>query len=102
MPSEQTLDLGKLAIERCVRAFHSVAQLTEDGRQTYAVAMMVVASMLALAQDIVQDGMEKQNGERPDDAAALGQVIGDLLDGMGVEWKAQKAPSNSRTRSKEK
>jgi len=96
MPDKQTLDLGKLAIERCMRAFHSVAQLAENDRQSYAIGMMVAAAMLGIAHEIMQDGMEAQNGNRPDDESVLHQVIGDLLDGLGVAWAEQEISRSAR------
>jgi hypothetical protein len=97
MPEQQTMDLGALAIERCLRAFGSVAQLADNDRETYAIVLMVAASMLGVAADLMQEGMEKQNGNRPDDAKVLHQVVGDLLDGLRVEWKSMpKSQSKKR------
>lgn len=89
--NRQLDDLKKLAAERCVQSFGSVAQLVEDDREAYGMALTVACSFVMVAVDLLQDGMEHQNGRRPPKADVLNHAIGDVLDGMGIKWKRSRS-----------
>lgn len=90
----QIADLGRLAVDRCEHSLQSVTQLM-NGPQTYAVVIAVACSFIEGAADMLQQGMEEQNGKRPTDRDAVVHVVGDVLNTLGVKWKR----SSSRTRS---
>lgn len=95
---EQLDDLAKLATSRCEREIASVVQLIDYGPQVYTILLAVSCAMAKAAADVMQDGMEKQDGKRPPDQVVIGHVVGHILDGLDVKWKR----TRSRTLSAKK
>jgi hypothetical protein len=90
-------DLTRLAFDRCEAALGSVTQLM-IGPKAYQLLILVACYIIESACHLMQDGVEKQSGERPDYANVKYHAIGDVLTGLGIEWK----PSRSQTKSAEK
>jgi hypothetical protein len=97
--SEQIIDLGRLAVERCQTSYQSVTQLVDQRCEAYAIGMIVIVSFVRGMTETMQDDMEEKTGKRSQDDAALAHTVGQMLDGLGVEWKKRSA---SRTPSKKK
>jgi hypothetical protein len=92
MNQQRTIDLTRLALERADKAVATVTQLMEDEREIYSVLTAVSASMFVAAVGCALDGIEKQNGKRPDAANVVGYMVqeffrnlGDNLGVLGVE-----------------
>lgn len=81
----EIMDLGKLAVSRCERAFNSVAQLIDDDHLNYSLMIAVSCSFLEAAAKLMQHGVEKQDGERPGDDEVRRRVMFDMLQAMGFE-----------------
>lgn len=97
LSAQQVADLGRLALERTEHSISSVTQLME-GPQAYAVMLAVACALIEGATEMLQQGMEEQNGRKLNAADAKNRVVGDVLDGLGVKWKC----SSSRTQSARK
>jgi hypothetical protein len=83
------IDLAKLASERCERALRDVTQLIDSEQQVYAVVMATAMRLIEISAQILQDGMEKQNGTKPPLKAATAHVIAEIVDGLELHGKTK-------------
>lgn len=94
LSQQQFADFAKLACERTEAQIQSVTQLMEDGPQVYALTVCVAVALIRGAADLLQKGMEKQNGRRPTDEWALQNTTKDLLTGLDIEFKVRQKKSD--------
>lgn len=96
LTDQQLDDFIKLAQTRCEAQVRSVTQLMEDGPQVYVLSIFLAVAMIRGCAELLQDGMHRQNGKRPTDANTLHHVIGDVLDGLKVEWSTKVVKKKSQ------
>lgn len=78
------LDLAKLAEERVYTALQGVTTLIENGRQAYAVKISVLTALMVDAANMLQAGMEEQNGKRPASEECYAHVLAEVAECAGL------------------
>jgi hypothetical protein len=86
LESRVAIDLGKLAIVRCDEGFQSVAQLL-SGAESYGLAIGLICHFIERAAVSMQDGMEAQNGTRPQYHRCLSHTLAEVLDALEISYE---------------
>ena len=86
LESRVAIDLGKLAVKRCDQGFQSVAQLL-SGPDSYGLLVVLICHFIERAAVSMQDGMEQQNGKRPQYSQCLTHTISEVLDALEISYE---------------
>lgn len=81
-------DLIDLAMDRIEKDLHGVTQLADDDKVVYAILASVAANVVNEAAAILAKNMHIQNGTTPSKEAAVGFIFKEILESLGIDWKA--------------
>jgi hypothetical protein len=94
LDQRQLDDLIKLAQSRCESEVRRVTQLMDDGPQVYVLSIMLAITMIRGAAEVLQDGLKDKNGKRLSDEHAIHRALGDILDGLGIDYERREKPKS--------